>query len=113
MSGLREMGTRYDPSAFTQADEEEDRIAKIRKKILFAMSITPAVGHTQMQACLGYSIPARDWKPVMDALIKEGIVVKEELSLTSPFGQFREYTRLRLACVPLPTPEFIYNSFCS
>jgi hypothetical protein len=80
----------------------------LREKILFGLSIYKFVSPTMLHVFLGTSIPSALWKDeVLTKLIEEGLVIQENVSLTSPLDRSQSYTVLRLAenaYIPPETP---------
>ena len=69
----------------------------IRTKITFLLGIYPTISPSMMQVGLGMQYKPKDWRPVLDDMVREGYVLKEEKQVDTPFNQCRTYTLLRLA----------------
>jgi hypothetical protein len=78
-------------------DVEEARM-KIREQIIHILGIYPILSPTMLQGGLGpYKKPAQ-WKPILEELIREGIVVREATDqIMTPSNRYNTYTLLRLA----------------
>jgi len=83
----------------------------LREKILFGLAIYPFLSPSQLHVFLGTATPKSIWKDVvLEALLAEGAVVKEEITLVSPHERTQTYTILRLACNPYTPPEGVHPS---
>jgi hypothetical protein len=80
-----------------QGATEADMRALLSEKIVFILTIYPRLMPSMLQVGIGPHINSRRWKPLVDQLIKEGKVVREEIALYTPSGQYRSYGVLRLA----------------
>ncbi len=77
----------------------------LAQKAVFLLTIYPRLNATRLHLGLGPHIPPREWKPVLDRLIEDGVVKREIVNLQSPLGQFRSYTVISLTDPPpLPKP---------
>jgi hypothetical protein len=61
----------------------------IRRKILWALSVYPKISPSMLQAALGPQRPARTWKPILERLIMQGIVYRDQTSFVTEGGRFR------------------------
>jgi hypothetical protein len=78
----------------------------LREKILFGLSIYKFVSPTMLHVFLGTSTPSALWKDeVLAKLIEDGLVVQENIALTSPLDRSQSYTVLRLAENVYTPPE--------
>lgn len=60
------------------------------------LSIYPVLSPTMLQAGIGpYQKPAH-WRPILEELIHEGVVVREQEERKTPKERFNTYTKLRL-----------------
>ena len=71
---------------------EEER--KIRNKLIHTLQIYPVVSPSMLQTALGPHIPANRWRPVMEELVAEGTIVRDEISGRDPAN--RHFTRRRI-----------------
>lgn len=69
----------------------------IRERISHALSIYPKLSPSMLQVGIGTALAPKIWKPVLETMIKEGVVIKEELSAKTPGNRDLEYTILSLA----------------
>lgn len=83
----------------------EDYSQILREKILFGLKVYPYLMPTMMQVFLGTSTPTKVWKPILEGLITEGLVGRQEVVLTSPYERIQTYTILHLTTNPYPNPE--------
>ena len=86
------------PPPSTNAEEAMDNYAELlRAKILHALKIYPALSPTMIHVALGTSTSAVVWKAVLEELIAEGLVVRREITATSPHDRVQNYTVIHLA----------------
>lgn len=69
----------------------------IRERIVHILTVYPKISVSMLQIGVGTSLAPRLWKPVLEQLITEGIVVREQLNYTSPTGREQLYTSLKLS----------------
>lgn len=92
-----------DSEVVTPVDKYE---IDLRQKILFGLSVYPFVSPSMLHVFLGTSTPSSIWKEqVLRQLLEEGVVVQEDVQLTSPAERSQTYTVLRLADRPYSPPE--------
>jgi hypothetical protein len=73
----------------------ENQVRILREKILFGLSIYPAMSPSMIHVFVGPAQPKEIWKDVVLAqLIEEGEVIKTEVQLTSPLERSQTYTVL-------------------
>jgi len=70
---------------------------EIRIKIIHLMKIYPIISPTMLQGGLGPSMKPALWRPVLDELIQEDVILQEQESMTTPSGRYNSYPKLRLA----------------
>lgn len=76
-----------------------------REKVLFGLSIYPVISPSMLHIFVGTAVPKSLWKDViLKELIQEGLVVQENITLTSPHDRVQTYTLLRLATTPYVAP---------
>lgn len=80
-----------EPQDFT--DEQR----KVEKQIIHILSYYPGLSGVMLQMGLGPQIPPLTWKPVLFALQRRGVVVKDEVDVISPAGRYKTLYRYRLA----------------
>lgn len=64
----------------------------IEDKILHVLKHFPRVSPSMLQISLGSGIPTALWHPVLEKLIKEGMVHRTQKSVTSPSGRVEAKT---------------------
>ncbi len=82
----------------------------MRAKILHCLSIWPYLNPSMLQVGIGTAVSPRIWHPVRDQLIREGLIVQEEIRTRSHVGRDQVYTILRLKTAPqhitpIPLPQ--------
>lgn len=79
-------------------DFVELRVARdlMRDKIVHTLTIWPILSPSMLQVGIGTSISPKIWHPVLEQLIKDGIITREELRAKSSIGRDQIYTRLSL-----------------
>lgn len=77
-------------------EPEEDFIpiseSLIQDKILHTLSIWPRISPSMLQVGIGTAISPKMWHPIYERLIKEGRVLREEVSGRGPTGRDQTYT---------------------
>lgn len=68
----------------------------IRKKIIHVLTIYPKISVTMLQMGIGTSQAPKVWKPVLEAMIKEGSVKRQIISSVTPLERAQTYTILSL-----------------
>lgn len=89
----------------TQQHEEEegpvgetfDSQKMFREKIIHVLSIYPRLSNSMLQVGVGTGIPPQLWKPILQSLIKEGVIIESSLSVKTPIDRIQSYTILTLA----------------
>ena len=76
--------------------QEDDDAASFRDKIVHVLTLYPVISPTMLQMGLGPSTKPKLWRPDLQMLIDEGIVLQETVSKQTPSGQYRQYQRLSL-----------------
>ncbi len=76
--------------------EERDEEEVIRKMIIHLLTIYPIISATMLQGGLGPSTKPALWRPILEQLIADEVVVRDTEQATSPYGQSNLYTKLRL-----------------
>ncbi len=83
----------------------EDYSQKLQDKILFGLMIYPALSPSMLHVFLGTSTPTKVWKAILQNLIATGVVVQEDITLTSPHDRVQSYTVLHLQSKPYDAPS--------
>ncbi len=68
----------------------------IRENILHILGIFPIISPSMLHITLGGSLPTKVWKPILESLIKSGLVERDEHVTPAPNGRTRCYTLLSL-----------------
>jgi len=68
----------------------------IQQRIVYFLGIYPRMSPSMLQVALGTSLPPVLWKPILDAMIRNGEVRKAQISATTPKGRFQTYKVLTL-----------------
>ncbi len=68
----------------------------ISQKIEHVLSIYPHLSPSMLQTGIGTAIPPAIWRPVLQRLISEGIVIESEEVRETPTGRHHLYTILSL-----------------
>jgi len=77
--------------------EAEKPDQPIREKIVDALTVYPIVSPSQLQTKIGPGIPVKMWRPVLESMITEGIVLRWNERHTLSNKQERVFTKLALA----------------
>lgn len=72
-------------------------LKELRTKILFGLHVYPHLSPSMLHVFLGTSTSTAVWKPILNELIAEGLVCKDELPLETPYERNQTYTLLRLS----------------
>lgn len=68
----------------------------IREKLTHVLSIYPRLSPSMLQVGIGTSLPPSLWKPVLQQMIKEGLIRQEQYSAKTPTDRVQVYTVLSL-----------------
>ena len=83
----------------------ETQVKLLREKIIFGLTIYPALSPSMLHVFLGTAQPKSIWKDVvLEQLISDGVVVKADVALTSPNDRAQTYTVLHLTSKPYTSP---------
>lgn len=82
----------------------EDYTQLLREKIIFGLQVYPYLSPTMLHVFLGTAVSTHVWKPILNDLIVEGVVQKDEVQLTSPHDRVQSYTVLHLTTNPYIQP---------
>src|SRR5688572_23414578 len=97
---VRNMANGNNPDTEVGEDElipANKMVDVIREKIIHALTIYPQLSHSMLQVGIGTSLPPALWRPVLDQLKRQGIVVEHTQSVKSPAGRDQTYEILSLA----------------
>lgn len=75
---------------------EDDALA-MEARIIHVLTLYPKLMPTMLHTGIGPHVPPKEWRPVLEKMIKEGRVVREVLQTVTPIGQNRTVTVIRLA----------------
>ena len=78
--------------------EEDNAIdpTPIKAKIVHVLTIYPVLSPSMLQVGLGTSLPSYVWAPILEQMIQEGIVIREDVFKEHPSGRTFKYGTLRL-----------------
>jgi hypothetical protein len=96
------------PEIESNFEAMEDYVRMLREKILFGLEIYTFVSPTMLHTFLGTSTSAHVWKPILNQLIAEGLVEREEVTHITPHTlheRTQTYTILHLAQNHYPNPS--------
>ncbi len=68
----------------------------IRDKILHILKIYPIISPTMLQGGLGPYMRPRQWRPILEQLVREGKVEETQESLQTHTGRYNMYSKLSL-----------------
>lgn len=74
-------------------DYDEDLIAA---QIKCYLEVYPVLSPTMLQAALGPQTKPGIWRPVLEEMVKNGIIVKDTVPVTTPSGRHRDFATLSL-----------------
>src|SRR3990172_6202219 len=95
-------------SAQVQSKQEADKlmeaergiankmIQSVRDRIIHVLTIYPILSPSMLQVGLGTSTQPGLWRPVLERMIDEGVVIVEEVQLEHPSGRSYPYKKLSL-----------------
>ena len=69
---------------------------QIQEQLTHLLKVYPVLSPTLIQGLLGSNIRPTFWKPVLEAMIDEGSISRDEVQAQNAYGQFRSYTCIRL-----------------
>lgn len=69
----------------------------IAQRIIYTLTIYPCLTHSMIQVGLGNRYQPKDWRPVLEALVQSGIIIRSDISIVSPLGRYQRHTRLQLS----------------
>lgn len=78
--------------------------AEQRDNILSQLETFPYVSKSMLQTGLGPALPPTLWKPVLQKMIEEGLIIETTVQITTPKGVNRTRTVLHHRDYPYP-PE--------
>lgn len=83
--------TEHEDEQFVSATEE-----LIEARIIHVLTIWPKLNPSMLQVGIGTALSPKMWHPVLDRLISEGKVIKQELSGRGPTGRDQIFTIISL-----------------
>lgn len=81
----------------TTTTSNEDFETQMRDRIMHVLGIYPELSPSMLQIGMGTSLSPTLWKPILDKMITEGRIVRDDLITEAPNGALRHYSRLHLA----------------
>lgn len=82
--------------AATEEEVVRDKEVLIKEMIIHLLTIYPSISPTMLQSGLGPSTKPALWRPILEELIENDIVVRDTEQSVSPYGQSNTYTKLSL-----------------
>jgi len=79
-----------------QTTQSNLTVEEIQAKILHLLRIYPIISPTMLQGGLGPPLRSIEWRPVLNGLIEEGLIIEDQESLKTPAGRYNAYTKLYL-----------------
>lgn len=77
-------------------DTEMDQKKLITSKVVYTLGIYPRLSPSMLQVGLGTSLPPALWRPVIDELVDQGILIREHVSAETPSGRLQTHVTLSL-----------------
>jgi hypothetical protein len=99
------MSERKDVIEIAKPPTEAHEDVPIREMILHILQIYPVISPTMLQNALGPWLKAALWRPVLDELIEEGLIVMTTETKITPRGRYNAYKKLSLAEQPEIPPQ--------
>jgi len=82
-------------------DEIDDGVYRelqlLRERILHSLEIFPFLSSSMIHMSIGTSTPRGLWKPVLERLVEDGVVLVTEIFATTPNNRTQTYTIFHLA----------------
>ncbi len=75
----------------------ETEVQMTREMIIHLLGIYPIVSNTMLQSGLGPAVKPVLWRPILGELIEEGVVIRDQETLQTPYGRYNSYTKLSLS----------------
>lgn len=88
-------GDRFDVADVDEGDNSTEEA--IRKKIVFILELYPVILPSMLQIGLGTQTPPAMWRPILNQMVAEGTIMREEKHATAPTGHSKFYTKLSLS----------------
>ena len=76
--------------------EEEKEAREVADKIHHILTYFPKITHSMLQVGLGSTVPASQWRPVLEEMVLEGEVRIESVMTTLPSGRAANYSIIQL-----------------
>lgn len=80
----------------TAQGQEQSPGENIAARIKHILSVFPKLSHSMLQVGLGSTIPAKDWRPILDEMVAEGTVSIQTKYLTTPAERSQGYSIISL-----------------
>lgn len=77
-------------------EPDVERNDLVKEKIVHILRIYPVISPTMLQSGLGAYIQPAIWRPALEELINEGVVVRSQESAQTPHGRHNTYEKLSL-----------------
>lgn len=85
------MSSNDEPTELNAFEQEE-----IKEKIIHLLKIYPIISPTMLQGGLGPYIKPRVWRPALEKLIEDGIVIQTQETILSPGGRYNVHNKIQL-----------------
>lgn len=80
------------------SDEAEvDKTEEIKEKIVHLLKIYPVISPTMLQGGLGPYVKPKDWRPILEELVNQGVVVMYQETHLSPGGRYNVHNLISLS----------------
>lgn len=79
------------------SSEHSNTSDMIEARILKVLEIYPKISPSMLQIGIGSSLPTAIWKPILEDLVRRGIVVRDEIVSLSSTDRHQVYKVLSLA----------------
>lgn len=80
----------------------DEGIEEVRARILHLLEIYPFMARSMIQVGIGPGCPPKIWDPILQQLVSEGKICKEEINTTSPKGRSGSKDVYHLPCFTYP-----------
>lgn len=76
---------------------DDETVTMMRARILKVLEIYPRLSPTMLHVGIGPQHKIGTWKPILDSLIKEGLVVQEDIVSLTSTDRHQSYRIISLA----------------
>lgn len=96
------VNTAAQPIEAEPTNQMDEVVADVRADILSLFDTFPYISSTMIQVGIGPSKPPKLWRPVLEQLVKDGILLERMISVTTPKN--RNITRTVYHPMTMPWP---------